>query len=239
MKGVRGNARQDFTFRCHWHRVSEITEWFSDLARSKLWFQLREDVCLCLHTMHGTTRSLCPENENFKLYIECLNWDLLLDWEVVSVILDKCLYIFHTEVRWDVLKRNLCPERCWPNSCDHHTPMELLLGGSELWMCVNGTDEWAYMICVCGDRQKFNLWILEFGHGQTYLGYTQCSLRTVCYSSIIFIYTLHSWITSVFHNKSGFTIMYEACSPFLNVCSHFSLKRKRLGIENWDGETFL
>lgn len=94
------------------------------------------------------------------------------------------------------------------------------------------------MVCVCGGRQKFNLWILEFGHGQTYLGYTKCSLRTICYSSIIFIYTLCSWITSVFHNKSGFIIMYEACSPFLNVCSHFSLKRKRLGIENWEGETF-
>lgn len=59
--------------------------------------------------------------------------------------------------------------------------MELLLVRSELWRCVNGIDEWARVICVCADRQKFNLWILEFGHGQTYLGYTKCSLRIMLF----------------------------------------------------------
>lgn len=195
-------------------------------------------VCVC-------TQCMCPhalsvlKDEDFKLNLEGLHWNLLVAWGVVSVTLHRCLYTFHTNVRWDVLRGNLCPERCWPNSCDHHTSMELLLVRSELWRCVNGIDEWACMSCVCADRQKFNLWILEFGHGQTDLGYTKCSLRTICYSSIIFIYTLCSWITSVFHNKSGFIIMYEACSPFLKVCSHFSLKTKSLGIDNWEGETFL
>lgn len=98
-----------------------------------------------------------------------------------------------------------------------------------------GVNERAPMVCVCGDRHNFSLWILEFGHAQTSLGYTKCYFKDcmlfyiyILYSSIIFMYTLSNWITSVFHNKSDFIIMYEACSPFLNGCSHIPLKRKQV-----------
>lgn len=68
--------------------------------------------------------------------------------------------------------------------------MELLLVRSELWRCVNGIDEWTRVISVCADRQKFNLWILEFGHGQTYLGYTKCSLRIMLFKHNIHLHLM-------------------------------------------------
>lgn len=51
-------------------------------------------------------------------------------------------------------------------------------------------------------------------------------LCSVSYSTLIFIYTLCYWITSVFHNKWDFIIAYEAFSPFWICLLTFPWKEK-------------
>lgn len=51
-----------------------------------------------------------------------------------------------------------------------------------------------HSVCVYRDRQKLNLWILEFVRVQTYLGYKKCSFKdcAVYVIQVLYSYTLYA-----------------------------------------------
>lgn len=85
---------------------------------------------------------------------------------------------------------------CWHIPHDQSTDIEIFVHQMyALYVCLGaGINEHALTVCVYRDRQKLNLWILEFVHVQTYLGYKKCSFKdcAVYVIQVLYSYTLYA-----------------------------------------------